>query len=489
MTSKGTQLIIFVLAVFFGCQASAHVNMSYYLNVDTLNHYAEVTLKATNIKGTETTLKLPVWAPGYYKIMDYPVNITDFRANNGAKALKTEKQGKCTWVIKHNDTLREMTVTYHVYCNEQSVASAQIESTRAFIPLNGILMYVDGEKSSPVSLSVSMPLCWKHITTGLKRLNDNTFIAPNFDRLYDSPLLLGNHELKAFTHEGHKYEMAIETPDGIDKCPLIEDMKKVISSTTKLMGDVPYDNYAFLMMKEGQGGLEHLNSQAIFTNGSYNFPDRAEYISFLSFMAHEYYHLYNVKSIRPIELEPFNYDGEIYSHCLWVSEGLTVYYEHKILQMAGIISEKERMHLLSEYIRNIETHEGQKHQSLRQFSYDIFLNFMNWGEHGLKTTVSYYEKGPVIGLLLDIDIQRATKGKKSLDDVMRLLYNRFYKEKQRGFTEEELWQSITEIAGKPLDDIRKLVDTTAPIDYDSYLKYIGYELSKDYELMKIKIND
>lgn len=449
----------------------AAVKMDYAISIDTIQHYTDVTLHASNITGTSTTLKLPVWAPGYYKIMDYPVNVVDF----DAQGLKVDKQGKNAWIISHPATTKEFTVTFQVYCNDQSVASAQIESQQAFLPLNGILMHVDGEKDSPVTLTINMPSNWKHITTGLDKLSantkhqtSNTYYAPNFDKLYDSPLLLGNYDICSFDLDDHHYDFGIVTPDGIDKWPLMDDLKKVIRCITTMFGDIPYSHYAFIMLKQGQGGLEHINSQAIFTEGTYNFQTRDDYIRFLSFMTHEFFHLYNVKCIRPIEVGPFNYDAEIFSPCLWVSEGLTVYYEHVILERCGIITPAEREKAMRGYINDIESHEGQKHQSLRQFSYDIFLNFMNWGPQGLKTTVSYYEKGPVIGWLLDIDIRRATDGKKSLDDVMRLLYNHYYKELHRGFTEEELWQAITDVAGHPLNDIRTLVDTTKPIDYTSY---------------------
>ena len=251
-----------------------------------------------------------------------------------------------------------------------------------------------------------------------------------------------------------------------------------------MMGGVPYDRYAFLLLKKGNGGLEHLNSQASFTSGRYDFSRREDYLDMLSFFTHEYFHCYNVKAVHPIELGPFDYDREAFSPTLWVGEGLTVYYESKLLEMAGIISEEERMEILSGFVKEIETHEGQKHQSLRQFSYDIFLNFFNWGPQGTKTTVSYYDKGPVIGLLLDIDIQRSTGKKKSLDDLMALLYKRFFVELKRGFTENELWDCFAEVAGRKLTETRLLVDTTAPIPYDSYLGFVNLRLTEDYRIVK-----
>lgn len=471
------------ILLFCACLKSlANVQINYTLSLDTIQHYVNVTLHATNLEGKQTLLKMPVWAPGYYRIMDYPVNVVDFTAIASGKQLATEKVGKNGWMIKHSDLEKEFTVTYQVYANEQSVASAQVEHHRAFLPLNGILMYVEGEKDSEVNLEIDLPKNWEKISTGLECTGLHTYRAANFDVLYDTPLLLGNHYTTSFNLDGVNYNFAIETPEGLEKWPLLEDLKKVIRTATKMIGGKPYQDYTFLLLKRGNGGLEHQNSQASFTGGSFDFKNRADYLRTLSFLTHEYFHCYNVKAIRPLELGPFDYDKEAFTHGLWVSEGLTVYYESKLLQMAGIITEEERLKTLSGFIQEIETHEGQKHQSLRQFSYDIFLNFFNWGPQGTKTTVSYYEKGPVVGLLLDIDIQRATGGKKSLNDLMALLYKRFYVELNRGFTEEELWNCFAEVAGKPLEETRKYVDTTAPIPYDNYLKYLGCHLTSEYSI-------
>jgi predicted metalloprotease with PDZ domain len=158
---------------------------------------------------------------------------------------------------------------------------------------------------------------------------------------------------------------------------------------------------------------------------------------------------------------------------LWVSEGLTCYYEFRLLQYAGITTTDEALELLSTYFSLYAPYDGQRHMSLRQSSYDIWLNFMNSDDNARDVRVNYYFKGPIIGLLLDVAIREKTTQRQSLDDVMRLLYNRYYRELKRGFTEEEFWQAITEVAGEPLSEMRRLVDTTADIDYDRMLKPAG----------------
>lgn len=461
------------------------VNLSYEVTPDTANRYlnVKVTCKDTGTGQAEPfTLKMPVWAPGYYLIVDFPKYLTDFSAKDSdGTAIQWQKQGKNSWVItpKSNET----TVTYRIFADARSVAESRVENDVAFIAPNGVFMYVDGQKENPVDVTYKMPSNWANASTGLKPIGQTSgttrsFTAPNYDVLYDSPVLLGNHYVKKFTHEGHEYEFALETPDGFEESSFESDFKKMVSATTQLMGHVPYDNYCLIHLGKGQGGLEHHNSQACYTEGTFRFQDDSEYNNYMSFTTHEYFHLYNVKSIRPIELGPFDYDKEVFTPMLWVSEGFTVYYETRIMLSAGIIDSKYLLNDLSSYIKTIESNEGHRHMSLRQSSYDIWLNFFNSAANGQDVRISYYNKGPILGLLFDIDIRRKTNNEKSLDDLMRLLYNRFYIEKQRGFTEEEFWESCAEIAGQSLTQMRQYVDTTDEIDYENILASAGLQLDR-----------
>lgn len=230
------------------------------------------------------------------------------------------------------------------------------------------------------------------------------------------------------------------------------------------------------MMEEGGGGLEHWNSQAVFTNGSFLFNSGKSYTDFLNFIAHEYFHLYNVKAIRPIELGPFDYSKENYTDMLWVSEGLTVYYEYIIMLRAGLLDGQAALNYLGASMGRYENFEGKKHMSLSQSSFDIWLNFFNSDLNAKDVTISYYNKGPVIGLLLDLEIRHLTQNTKSLDDVMRNLYNTYYLKKQRGFKKEEFWAECQMVAGQPLQQLQVYVNSVQEIDYNKYLNYAGLEL-------------
>lgn len=479
--------------------AQEQYDMHYTVELDTTSHYLLVTLSyqqrlqggnhASGMgSGSVLILNMPRWAPGYYQILDFAKHLCDFAVSDSEGHLVAwHKDGLNRWRIQLPEN-RQVMVTYRVYANERDVASSRVERNIAFIAPPGVFMHVDGDIQHPVTVTIRMPQHWQHMSTGLKPHADDacTFTASDFDTLYDSPFLLGNYSQSRFVHEGHDYEFALETPDGAEECGLQNDFKRIVSAATQMMGHVPYDNYCLIHMGQGGGGLEHLNSQACYTDGSYRFPSRRAHVKFLAFMTHEYFHLYNVKCIRPAELWPIDYDSEAITPMLWVSEGLTCYYEFRLLQYAGITTTDEALQLLSTYFSLYAPYDGQRHMSLRQSSYDIWLNFMNHDANEHDVRVNYYFKGPIIGLLLDVAIREKTAQKQSLDDVMRLLYYRYYRQLQRGFTEEEFWTVVAEVAGGTLPEIRRLVDTTVEIDYDRLLAPAGLFIDNtDWSIRKV----
>ena len=468
-------------------------SMDYTVGFDTAGHYLDVRLdyEAPGAPEGEVTLAMPRWAPGYYEMLDFAKHLTDFEARDSRDSLLPwTKVGLNRWRIRRPED-GHVSVSYRVYANHRDVAQSRVERDIAFVAPNGVFMYVDGEQDHEVTVRFRLPEGWRQIATGMRpHADDSTaFTASDFDVLYDSPLLLGNFHRQRFSHEGHDYELALETPDGAEEMDFEGKFRRIVSAATRLMGDVPYDNYCLIHMGQGAGGLEHQNSQACYTDGSYRFPSRRSEVKFLAFVAHEYFHLYNVKCIRPAELWPLDYDREAVTPMLWVSEGLTCYYEYRLLREAGLVTEEEALELLSTYFSLYAPYEGQWHQSLRQCSYDIWLNFMNGDENARDVRINYYFKGPIIGMLMDIDIRRKTEGKRSLDDVMRLLYNRFYKQLRRGFTEEEFWGVCEEVAGEPLSDIRRLVETTDPIDYASYLDGEGLAVDTVEWRIRLKVEN
>ncbi|WP_228235071.1 M61 family metallopeptidase [Allomuricauda sp. M10] len=476
---RSKKLSVLVIGLFFGVSAicSAQSKMDFKLSFTQPEaHYAEVQFTCSELLTPNTSFMLPVWSPGYYKILDFPRYVVDFQVKNDkGEMLDWHKESKDTWVV-NNGTNQSIVVTYRVFANKKSVAESLVDQNKAFIMPNSMFMYPKDKIDVPVTLKIEPYQDWNAISTGLVKNDAGQYNAPDFDVLYDSPIYIGNQKIIEFEHDGRPYHLAMETPEGLQQDTFVDDLKKVISATTALMGHVPYQNYCFIMMGAGGGGLEHWNSQAVFTSGSFEFKSKEHYTDFLNFITHEYFHLYNVKAIRPIALGPFDYGKENYTDMLWVSEGITVYYEYLIMLRAGLLQPKEALDYLSGSIRRYENIEGKNHMSLSRSSFDIWLNFLNRDENTDQTTISYYNKGPIIGLLLDLEIRKSSKNQKSLDDVMQFLYNKYFLKQKRGFTKEEFWAICEQFAGKSLLELQNYVDTVNEIDYQKYLDHAGLQI-------------
>jgi predicted metalloprotease with PDZ domain len=269
-------------------------------------------------------------------------------------------------------------------------------------------------------------------------------------------------------------------------------LKKVVQAGIEIIGDIPYKQYTFIGIGPGYGGIEHLNNATVSFDG--NGLNKKESVNrMMNFLAHEYFHHYNVKRIRPYELGPFDYDKENRTNLLWVSEGLTVYYEYLMVKRAGLISEQNLFSNFESSINAIENNPGRLYQSLIQASYNTWSEgpFGKQGKDANKS-ISYYDKGPGIGMILDLSIRNATQNNKSLDDVMRLLYWQYYKKQQRGFTDAEFQQACETIAGISLNPVFEYVNTTKEVDYNSYLSFAGLkiieELLPEKGKKKIKIS-
>jgi predicted metalloprotease with PDZ domain len=437
------------------------------------SHYYHVALRADGLRGDVQDIKMPVWTPGYYRIMDYAKNVKDFRAEDGAgRPLPVEKTAKNTWRVRTGRT-SSFVVSYDVYAFTRFVADSYLSDDGGFVTPAGVFMHVAGRLKDAVTLTVVPPPDWKRVSTGLEPVpgRANTFSAPDFDTLYDCPILIGNQEVLAFEAAGRPHTVAAYDLGSFDRARFTGDLAKIVVAAAALMGELPYRHYTFLIIGPGGGGLEHLNSTAVTLNpGSLESPQG--YKGWLSFIAHEYFHLFNVKSIRPIALGPFDYDRENYTDLLWFAEGITVYYEYLLLNRAGLMTRDEVLERLGSTIARYENAPGRLHQSAALSSFDTWTGFFGRNEHAANTTISYYDIGCGLGLLLDLGIREASRGRSSLDEVMRRLYRTFAKAKKRGFTEPELRDVCEKAAGVPLDEIFDVYART--VEKWDYAKYLGY---------------
>jgi predicted metalloprotease with PDZ domain len=453
----------------------ATVKMAYTVSMEQpSSHYYRVEFSYEGITGESVDLKMPVWTPGYYMVLDLAKYVVDFTVTDvSGKPLVWEKTAKNTWHV-NTTGVKSMKAAYYVFANRASVAEPYLADNRGFISPTGVFMHVAGKLNYPVTVTVKPYSGWKQVSTGLDPVPGlpNTFTAADFDRLYDCPILVGNQEIVTFEYKGLPHTIAIEKPGACDRQKLAADLKRIVEAATNIIGDIPYKHYTYIIMEKGGGGLEHLNSMAVFADVS-NYQGSEKDRGLLGFFAHEYFHLYNIKSIRPVVLGPFDYDRECVTNMLWFSEGGTVYYEELILNRAGFL---DKAGFLANAGKNIGSHEngtGHLFQSAALSSRDTWMLFFNRSENGQAVTINYYNKGATLCLLLDLKIRNASKNVNSLDDVMRTLYTVYNKERKRGFTDKEFREACEQAAGCSLAGFFELVYTTADIDYAGYLAYAG----------------
>jgi predicted metalloprotease with PDZ domain len=440
------------------------------------SHYFHVELQYAGIKTAATDLKMSVWTPGYYQRMDYAQYVEHFRVKNLAgDTIPWEQNTPNSWRISHKNQ-SSITISYDVKATRSFVASSYIDAERGYILPAGVFVHPAGKLKLPVTVQIQPYTAWKNVATGLDSVAGKpfTYTAPDFDILYDSPFLIGNlEELPSFTVQGVPHRFIGYQLGSFDKQSFVNDLQKIVTTGSAIIGHIPYKHYTFLAIGPGQGGIEHLNSTTISFNGKgLNTPSGR--LGMLNFITHEHFHHYNVKRIRPIELGPFDYDKGSRTNLLWVSEGLTVYYEYLITKRAGISTEENILNAFRSNIMAYETKPGRLYQSLQQASYETWSDgpFGRTGDKDNKT-ISYYDKGPAVGLLFDFAIRHKTNNKKSLDDVMRTLYRKYYQKKKRGFTEEELRKVCEQTAGGSLAELFDYIYTTKEPDYNKYLGYAG----------------
>ena len=443
------------------------------------SHSFHVELNCSGWKNESIDFKMPNWMPGYYQIMNYSKMVENFSAKSNNKNLAVKIINENTWQIKIEKN-KPFTLSYDVKADKQFVANSYLDASHAYIIPNSLFLYINQHLNIPVTVKISGIKSGFKIATGLESVagKNNEFQAPDFDILYDCPILIGDlEELPSFKVNGIEHRFIGYKLGDFDKTAFMNNLKKVVESAVAIIGDIPYKQYTFIAIGPGQGGIEHLNNTTVSFDG--NGLDNPEAMNtMMNFLAHEYFHHYNVKRIRPFELGPFDYDKGSKTNLLWVSEGLSVYYEYLIVKRAGLVSQQTLFNYFENSINAFENSPGRFYQSLTQSSFETWSDgpFGKQGENANKS-ISYYDKGPAVGLILDFTIRQATQNKKSLDDVMRFLYWEYYKKLQRGFTDAEFQSACQSAAGVSLANVFEYVYTTKEIDYNSYLSYAGLKMN------------
>jgi predicted metalloprotease with PDZ domain len=455
----------------------------------------DVRIKHSANAPAQESLIMPVWTPGSYLVREFERNVQDFVARDAAgQPLKWDKVNKDTWRIETNGA-SEWRASYRVYANELSVRTSELNSSHAFWNNANLLMYLDGYLKSPATVQVLAPDVWK-VATGLPVAPGpkNTFRAENFDVLYDSPFEVSDFKTISFLVKGVKHRIVIDGEGNYDPERMRNDVQKIVETEVGIMGgEIPYADYTFILhlRSNGGGGLEHLNSTAL---GYPRFGFRADrgdratssspnaqtteraYGGFLSLVAHEFFHLWNVKRIRPDALGPFDYTQENYTKMLWVAEGITDYYADLALRRANLISERDFLLATARSFQSLQNTPGRLVQSAEESSFDSWIKFYRPDENTVNSQVSYYDKGAILGLLLDLEIRKRSNGEKSLDDVMRYLLNEYY-QKGRNYGPQDFQKTCELMAGSSLEDFfAKYVRGKEELDYNAALNAAGLKL-------------
>ncbi len=456
------------------------MNVSYELRMPKpQNHYFEVQMNISENSDKQVEVKLPVWAPGSYLVREFSKNINLVKAfTKDGKTLNVSKKSKNAWVIDAGSE-KNIQVKYEVYSFEVSVRTPFLDLSHGFVSGSGIFMYVDKAKNQAGSLTVFPHESFKRISTSLPfaetdKSNGQRFLFENYDQLVDCPLEIGNQEIFEFTSAGVTHTVAMYGEANYDVNDLKRDMAKIVEAETAVFGINPNKNYTFIVhnVVDGQGGLEHMNSCVLSVN-RWTYAGQ-QYVDFLNLVAHEYFHLWNVKRIRPIELGPFNYDEENYTSLLWVMEGFTSYYDELILRRTGFYSEETFLAKLQSSINYVEGTPGSRVQPVAHASFDAWVKAYRPNENSSNTSMTYYSRGSVLASVIDAMIVAESDGKKCLDHFMQQLYKTYYEGLKRGFSEAEFKQELAKFMGKNMDEFfLKYVDGTEIIPYKEFYAPVG----------------
>lgn len=414
---------------------------------------ATITMTVREVKGDSLDVALPVWRPGRYQVLDQAGSISAFAATNSrGEPLAATKLDKATWRISTGGS-EVVRVSYRVYANSLNDRTRHIDDTHAFLSPAAVFVYAPERRFAPVRVTIDAPDGWS-TSTGLERENGSrtTFVGVDYDVLVDSPLEIGVHDFHEFEVDGVPHEIIVwhggaaasEKPR-YDAEKFTRDFAAIVRTQVELFGDMPYSRYVF-QIHAGPGlggGTEHLNSTIMQTSRA-TFEEEGAYKRFLGLVSHEMFHTWNVKQLRPADLKPYDYAHEDYTRLLWLVEGATSYYDDLCLVRAGLMSADAYIAMVEGMINSEIGRPGWREQSLEDSSFDAWIKFNKATPDAVNSTVSFYGKGSLISLLLDMEIRTRTANQASLDTVMRRMYERFPL-KGPGYTTRDVLNVLREV--------------------------------------------
>ncbi len=466
---------------------------------DLAGHLFEVSVTVDAPAPEGQVFSLPAWIPGSYMIREFSRNIVQIRAAAAGKKLPLTKLDKHTWQAA--PCTGPLRLQYDVYAWDLSVRAAHLDQTHGFFNGTSVFLQAHGHEQQPHVIDIQSPagLKWRVATTlpelKARRYGFGTYVAADYDELIDHPVEMGTFELGSFKAHGVQHDVVFtgRVPN-LDMARVTSDLQKICEAQIALFEPktkrAPMQRYVFMSMvtADGYGGLEHRASTALMCARE-DLPVKGRpansdgYRNFLGLCSHEYFHTWNVKRIKPAVFAPYDLRRETHTPLLWVFEGFTSYYDDLMLVRAGVIDQAAYFKAIAKTVNMVLRGAGRHKQSIADSSFDAWTKYYRQDENSPNAIVSYYTKGSLVALALDLTIRAETRGKKSLDDIMRALWQRygrdFYTSKGgRGVTDAELEALIIDVSGLKLKSrLERWVRGTTDLPLAELLAPYGVELA------------
>jgi predicted metalloprotease with PDZ domain len=448
-----------------------------------LIHRIRIAAPATHLVEVETRVKwapgesfvafMPVWTPGSYLVREYARHVESLSVDAPAVVTKVRKSA---WRVDRNGA-DEVVIRHRLYANELSVRTNHVDETHAFLNAAATLLSIESSDAVTSRLEIEAPDGWR-TATPLAREGEWAFEAPDLDTLVDSPLEIGLHREDRFELLGKPHRL-VSWPESVlsdgDAQRLTVDIAAILATEAGLFGGaLPYDDYLFILhlSARGRGGLEHAKSSALIASPA-SFATRDAYLDLLSLVAHEAFHLWNVKRIRPAGLTPYAYEHESYTRLLWWFEGATSYYDWRVLRLTRLCSVGKYLQHLADEIAYLDATHGRLVQSLEDASFDAWIKLYRPDENSANSGISYYRKGELVCALLDLEIRARSGGEASLDGVLKHLWDT-YGVRNVAVPEGGMLAIFETASGVKLADrFDAWVRAPGNLDYDGTLAHVG----------------
>jgi predicted metalloprotease with PDZ domain len=458
------------------------------------SHLYTVTLDITDVKGSVLKLQMPVWSPGRYARMDFAKNVQEFSVTDGdGKSLKWDRENGSLWRV-YPGRSRHVVAHYRVFGDDLSGTFSVLDSLHANWNGGSVFMYIQDRKAAPVTLHIDPPAGWHIINGDAKKLDQEDYTFENYDRLIDTPTEVApSFMVDSFTVDKRLYRTVVHhngptTPE--ERARFVASVKKIVESHNRVIGPPPLSMYTFMVHVgfPGGDGMEHLYSTQIIDR--HPWVDTASVLAGVETAAHEYFHVWNVKRIRPMALGPFDYSREQYQPSLWVAEGWTQYYGEMATSRAHLGSTADAYAMVAGIVQANLTSPGRKEVSARMASFEApFFDGASRAQknNGSQTFFSYYYKGAGLALALDLMIREQSNNARSLDDALLALRklswdqpNASYYLQGRGYTEADVEHAVSQAMGKDMHAwFERYVGGTDDVNFDDILAFAGLKLNRD----------